>query len=590
MGRMRAEIHAAGPGTGLGMGAKIVAAATLVLVLFYLWLGVLAFRPVPSFGWNLTNADRVSTVTRGGAAERAGIHPGDHVLNLGQFGVGYRLGLSHQTDAYVVRTPHGDMTVRPRPVAPSLAVAFALFGNVASCAILSVFAALLYVRRPGRMALAFWLYAATAAFSGIAALPLLDAFPDAVAVALNVLLLAVAGYAAGIPLIPFALRFPADRPSRRALAIERWVWVAYGCGSVISGAAAIPVLLGDYSNLTYLTIGNNVATLPLFAAVAIFVWRYRTSEPLLRARTAWALTGFIGTAMLNIICSVAASSIALVPAHAKLMLVAISGLTVLANLFPLLAIYPILRFRLFDLGFVVNRATLFTVVTFAALAILAAANWLAQRLVTDRLAAFVQPVVAIVLGFGYFRARALIRDALERLLFRHRYASEQRMAALGANLALAQQPATIDAALTAEAAAALSLHSAALFALHGDRLERRASIGWDEAILTAIEIDDALVLHGRSGLPAAPRQPVVAIALEHAGRSIGAVFYGRHVNDTEIDPEEMALLRDLCAAAAAVYDSVTVRAELAASRAQYDAIVAENAQLHARLRATAAPT
>jgi hypothetical protein len=52
-------------------------------------------------------------------------------------------------------------------------------------------------------------------------------------------------------------------------------------------------------------------------------------------------------------------------------------LFLLSNLLPLLAIYPILRYRLFDLGFVVSRAALYSTFAVAVFGALAAANWFA---------------------------------------------------------------------------------------------------------------------------------------------------------------------------------------------------------------------
>ena len=115
----------------------------------------------------------------------------------------------------------------------------------------------------------------------------------------------------------------------------------------------------------------------------------------------------------------------------------------------LLAIYPVLRYRLFDLGFVVNRAALYSVLTLAAFGTLAAANWVAQHFVTDRLAFVLQPVAAIAIGLGYFRVRGWVQRALERLLFRDRLAAEEFIETLIRTLPFAERAETVDDVLVA---------------------------------------------------------------------------------------------------------------------------------------------
>jgi hypothetical protein len=55
---------------------------------------------------------------------------------------------------------------------------------------------------------------------------------------------------------------------------------------------------------------------------------------------------------------------------------------------------------------------------------------------------------------------------------------------------------------------------------------------------------------------------LVAIGLHRGTVLHGAVLYGRQVNGTEIDPEEMKLLRSLCAAAASAYSEAAMRSRI----------------------------
>jgi hypothetical protein len=73
--------------------------------------------------------------------------------------------------------------------------------------IVIAFATLLYVRRPGMMSFAFWLYALTSV-STDTLLPLFRYVPPALGVVIFLPLVGIVGGAFAIPLIPFALRFP----------------------------------------------------------------------------------------------------------------------------------------------------------------------------------------------------------------------------------------------------------------------------------------------------------------------------------------------------------------------------------------------
>lgn len=79
------------------------------------------------------------------------------------------------------------------------------------------------------------------------------------------------------------------------------------------------------------------------------------------------------------------------------------------------------------MGFAINRAALYSTLTVAAVAIFAGVNWLAQHIITARLALVLQPVAAIVIGLGFLRAREWTQTLLERTFFRERFAAEQRL-------------------------------------------------------------------------------------------------------------------------------------------------------------------
>ena len=358
------------------------------------------------------------------------------------------------------------------------------------------------------------------------------------------MLFGIALFAVGIPLISFALRFPAGDVAPRFRRLDTAAWIAYPL-VVAGGAMLMAASFAGY--LDYYTVYAlfGVFGQLIVACVFILAIRYARMMPVERARTVWALVAF-GGSMLAVEGNVIVATLqTLFSAHlddtANVVLnrVAIS-LSTVAELLPVLAIYPILRYRHVDLGFFVNRATLYSVLTLAAVGTLAGVNWLAERLITERLAIFVQPLAAILIGLGYMRVRAWTQSMLERTFFRARYRAEERLAALANGFASEDRVERIDHALTVSAAEALSLTSAVVF---------RDGLDTPDPVLATS--DSLLVVELRNG-----------------SELIGFVYYGPHQNGTEIDSEETAMLQNLCRAAATAYRVAELQSEVTELRAQ----------------------
>lgn len=534
----------------LSLGTIVVLVLTACALPYYLWAAANEFMTHPFYGLYFSRpTGEVVIVYRGQEGEAAGIVPGDRVLDIPRGNVlrGLELAERH-ADPLRVSTAHGVVTLHPEPERIPIGSAIAAAAICISGLVVTGFAVLLYVRRPGVMSLAFWLWAVLQVTDEMNAI---ERFPPVLGL---LVLFARSGVpVAGIPLIAFALRFPDDKIAAKARRADTLVWCAFGCGvaffavnTALALAGYIPPTIDDVF-LVALTGA------PLVLAGAILLRRFLRSGPSERAKTAWAIAGFGGSIFAQTAAHVAATIGFVIPTVSRIgYLPGIEqrALLALANLFPLLAIYPILRYRLFDLGFAINRAALYSTLTVGAVAIFAGVNWLAQHIITARLALVLQPVAAIVIGLGFLRAREWTQTLLERVFFRERFAAERRLDATIHALPQAERPSTIDTALTTETADALSLASATVVRAPG-------------------EVDAALLQRLRTEGPVVrlDAEHLVAIALAGAGTFAGVAFYGRHRNGTDIDPVELALLRRLCEAAAVAYQLAEMRAELARLRA-----------------------
>ncbi len=563
------------------LDTAIIFALSVAFVAVCLAAAVVGFLPRPAYGFDFSpRIGEVRAIVPGGSAALARVSAGDRIIDLphGDGERGFRLASPRWGDRVRVRTHHGVVTVpaiqQPVPLALALASCFTLLSSIAVC----LLALLLCVRRPGPMSLGFWLFALGTFVPAI--YPLCIRFPAPLSSALIAVVDAVSAFVAGFVLIPFALRFPTGRLPAGLKMFERVVWAA--CIVIFAGAVVFGNDLnfgGLVDDRTTAWIVAMLAVAPFPIAAGILMHGYVRSPPVDQAKTAWALAGFGGAIAMTIVVwggyVLYAEAENSVPA---LVFSATAGAFI--SLFPLLAIYPIVRYQLFDLGFVVNRAALYSTLTLAAVAALAGINWLAQHFVTERLTFVLQPLAAIAIGVGYLRVREATQRFIERTIFRRRFAAELHFAAMTASFANATSAEALDYALTTEARDTLALRSAAVFRLLDGAFVLVRSAGWEtatasipqaafgyahfgDADLHVIDVvSDVLALQ----LPAPPGEPVAAFALRSGDSLAGFAVYGRHVNGTEIDPEESSLLRGLADAAGAAYRVAALQAELAALR------------------------
>jgi hypothetical protein len=502
---------------------------------------------------------------------------------------GFRLEHPLAGDKIHIVTTQGTviLTAQPRRYPTSQAISEAI--REISGAIVIALAALLLLRRSGAMALAFWLWAISGLWGGDLSYAL-DRLPPGVGLTTFIIFGGLS--CSGLALISFALRFPSGTVADRWRWTDRGIWTAFY-------ACTLALIVFDY--LYYAgrimptddDISVALVTLPLVAAAVILLWKRTHAAAPDRAKIAWASTAFLLAAAARAVAFGFAIAAAYLPGE----LIAYRLATTISNVLPLLAIYPILRYRLFDLGFVVSRATLYSVLTLAAFGTLAAANWIVQHFVTDRLAFVLQPVVSISIGLAYFRARGWVQHLIERVLFREHLAAEEQLESAIRALPFVERAESINDVLVADTSRTLRLASAALFSLTLDRFERVASSGWDAESRSDLAVDDALVRDVASdgsfvsmssdhrqlaGFLSPPREPAVAFGIVRRGELTAIVLYGRHENGTELEPEELRLIRRLADASAIAYET----AEVTSLRAKNAALERQLLQLRGQILKT----
>ena len=544
------------------------AAVTMVFILtgfalaLAIWQTISPFVPHAFWGASFApDSGRVHRVYPEELPPGATIKRGDRVTERpdGNPLRGYILHVPYAGDTVHVQTAAGieAMTASSHryPLRDAIVEAF----RQVTCGLVIAFAALLFARRPGVMSFAFWISSIYGLRGGDLDFSL-DYLPRTIGFGISLFFFGL-NYA-GFALISFALRFPAGVVSPGWRWLDRTVWVALGLAFVFELFAELQFYAGTWPG------GNNdiyASALPTVLATIVFIVKQIRAEPLLRSRLAWATAAFVSAAVFR--------AAALSPAFASGATIDWRLLSAFGSLCLLLAMYPVLRHRLFDIGFVVNRAALYSTLTVAAFGTLAAVNWVAQHFVTDRLAFVLQPIAAIAIGLGYFRVRSWAQRAIERVLFRERFAAEAYLETVIRTLPFSEQAQTVDDALVAQAKHTLGLRSSALFRAADSGFMRALAHGWEDAQLDHIGPDDIVVRCIRGGdvlaqlpalrwtpgsLPPPPNEPVLALGIVRRGIVTALVLYGRHDNGTELEPEELQLLRRLGEAAAVAYETADV--------------------------------
>jgi hypothetical protein len=231
--------------------------------------------------------------------------------------------------------------------------------------------------------------------------------------------------------------------------------------------------------------------------------------------------------------------------------------------------YAVLRHQMFDIEFVLSRTLVYSFFAAIAIGVFAAIDFaFTAYFHGSRIELAIDVAVALALGFGFRSAQDWLIDAVDRRLFVRRFHSRKRLRAAETALGHADSQAAIEHVVTAQAADALGLASAAFFKKYADGGYLRASgCGWAaEAPWNLLPGDSATTLldaHGdaidvrRMRLPPAMQRtrqaPVLAIPMRSEGRVLGVTLYGDRDDGVSSSPDEVRGLVDLAHRAAEFY-------------------------------------
>lgn len=579
------------------MIGRIVVALIALLELAGLIATLATFEsPVAEFGYNVgSDGVTVVSVEPGLPAQRAGLRPGDklvydsvpRVVRLNTIlnepvapGDTVRLDVER---AGSVRS----IAMTPRPF-PSLYGISDLFYALAGLALGAVSLGLVLLR-PSRLTWGFALVAPPllipdALVSWAHHAPAGPAFACEVFIALLYAL-----QASGIMI--FASRFPDDSPRAPSAFVDRL-------------AAPLGLAVGVLYSYTYFNIWFSPAppprtvlflqdyvapSLPSIFALFALVTTYVVSRGSLRSRLTPTLVAFVLLLLTGTAQQVAPS----VTSNPGTLLFTYFVFAIAATLVAISVAYAVIRHRVIDVGFIVGRTLVYTILTLFAVTVFSLIEYFVGKLLErGGIALVLEILAAAAMGISLNALHGRVEKGLDVVLFRRRHLAETRVKAAAASLPHATTKAFVNDALVREPVEAFDLASAAAFLLSdgANGYARASAVGWTESEATLLGVDDPLAVRlraerktvrladlpwERADIPGGARQPLYAIPVTLGARVEAIALYGGHASGEDLDPDERRSLRGLAGGAALAYDhleAVDLRRRLEEARAENESL------------------
>jgi hypothetical protein len=542
-------------------------------IVFSFWVAYVYGQSSPAFDWNVQDPlHRVRGVTPGSEAARAGVRAGDRIdvdamtnADRHRAAIGWT-GRSVRYAMVDARGNHYSVNLHRREDVPRGWVFYDWFFAISGAVVMLVSAVILW-RRPGPMtvAFAFWT-CGSMTFANKTALVVSAGLPDGLYEAVSSAIFVLFGPLPVIALLPFLARFPWGVVHGTRLMVARAADATFALAALLMYA----FMLRGFPPAVRTVEAPLAAT---FAGVALLVGSallYARSGGDERRRVTWVLLGLLGSAVGYGFIATPYNT----PSHP----LTLSLIWLSYMVFPFTVFYAVLRHRLIDPTFALNRAVVYGAVTALVVAAISLVDFAVGRFFAEsKLALAVEALAAVVIGFGLNWVHAGTERLVERTLFRERHRVEAQLDARIVALDYAGETATVDASLITDAARLMKLGSDALFVRESgaDRFVRQADVGWHPGDVRTIECESFLV---RSliateqtvvldslgeiwpGFPPGERAPDLAVPV-NIGHDLRALaLYGKREGTAPLDPEERRLLERLVRAAAAAYERIDAAA------------------------------
>ena len=515
--------------------------------------GDFGFRQQPA-----RSGSRVTRVLPGSPAAKAGLHPGDVIFTQPTLAARVVAESPRRGDRLIVHLnrPDGPALSLTATASPPPPFGLLLIVVLTRCAFLLI-AGIVAWRRgddPAARALALFLAAYGAALGinfNIVADPNLRFVPFLLTETLFAL-----GAAA---VLAFACSFPPPQPGGIRERLLRATPAIGALGLLLAGAHLFSgFVFGNFTATRVFLVAYAVwyATV-LVLALGSFIASYRTASGAERVRMWWMLMTFaIGFS--GVIAILIAGAIGVLPTWVQY-----SGFTAL--FIPVGLGYTILRHRVLDIGFVVNRAVVYTGVSFVVVGLFITFEWLLGHLVEQgsNTSVTLQLGGALALGLSVRFIHNRVDRYVDDVFFRERHAAEAAVRRFAREAALITTPEELVRKTVEVAQSRMRLSACAFYARQGDLYVAMQSTFADAK---AVDENDYAILEMRTWHTTVdPHDRNSALVGELAfpmivrGELAGFLLCGEKETREAFAPDERDALAVLARDAGIALDSLRVR-------------------------------
>jgi hypothetical protein len=298
-------------------------------------------------------------------------------------------------------------------------------------------------------------------------------------------------------------------------------------------------------SLVYLqpSIVNALFTGTQLIIIAFFTISYLGSTGLVKQRIRWIFWAFL-VSRFGVLVNEFNRLV-----HHPVQLSGIEWFTVM--LFPLGCAYAILRHRIIDVNFVLNRTLVYTLLTSFAVGVFVLLEDILTKIAAGRgLSMAVELGVALGLGLSFNALHKRTETVLERTLFRRKHEAAVRLQRLSEEAAYTENADALLQRATTEIPHAMGAGNAAIFERR-DGAYRLACASGNTEPPNTIPIDDLAFIRLRKDLSQIDLSDVssalgsdgVAFAFAVRGQLFGAFVCGRRLDGETYAPDEIAMVR-----------------------------------------------
>lgn len=293
--------------------------------------------------------------------------------------------------------------------------------------------------------------------------------------------------------------------------------------------------------------------------IAFFALSYVRTSGLAKQRVRWVFWAFLMSrfgVLLNLL-----NRLAVHPVH----LSGFEWVTVLV--FPIGCAYAILRHRIFDVNFVLNRTLVLTILTSFVVGVFILLEEVLKAFAAGHgIGLAVETIVALVIGFSFNAMHRYLERVIARALFHKKFEAEKALRRLADEAPYMESEDALLARTVREVRDAAGARGVSIYERAGNEYRLSAQIGADHAP-ERVEIDDLAFVRMRKSRGAVDLAYVssaldndgVAFPFQLRGNLLGALICRRRPNGEAYAPDEIALLSNVAHEVGAEVSAIRAR-------------------------------